>query len=239
MGDWPRSFHGRGGLLEITPRRTARTPRTTHPIVCTAVVAGAPRPHTSQRDFLPSLQREKPCGPKPGESGFAYLSTTITRLTLPLRSNPSCTRVPGRTRCGSIALPSLSKKRTFLPSIYDTGLVSGEDCTTIGEGGSTFLRPGLNAVTVPIQTAPVVICVGARCTWPVCLTTEVFATGCPNARGAIIAQARTIVIRLMGFPFIELTFPTVPTTQQELAFKVRLVAKVVIAHHSLNSPASS
>jgi hypothetical protein len=149
-----------------------------------------------------------PAASSPSEFSLAYsLSTTTTRLTLPLRSKPSCTRVPGRTSFGSIALPSLSTKRTFLPSIYDTGFVSGEDCTTIGEGGSTGLRPGLNAVTVPILTAPVVICVGARCTWPVCPTADVFATGaCPNARGAIIAQARTIVIRLMCFPFIELTF---------------------------------
>jgi hypothetical protein len=91
--------------------------------------------------------------------------------------------------------------------MYDTGLVSGEDCTTIGGRGSTFLRPGLNAVTVPTITAPVVICVGACCIWAVCSATEVLATGaCPNARGAIIAQARTITIRLMYFPFIELTF---------------------------------
>jgi hypothetical protein len=62
---------------------------------------------------------------------------------------------------------------------------------------------------------------------------------CANAKGAIIAQTSTAVIRLMGFPFIELTFPKVSTTQQELAFKVRLVAKVVIAHHSLKLPACS
>jgi hypothetical protein len=90
--------------------------------------------------------------------------------------------------------------------MYDTGLVLGEDSTTIGEAGSTFLRPGLKAVTDPTITAPVVICVGACCIMPVCLTTEVFATGCPNASGAIIAQTKTIVIRLMGVPFIELTF---------------------------------
>src|SRR5438874_2536801 len=65
-------------------------------------------------------------------------------------------------RLRSTALPSLPTKRTLLPSMYDTGLVSGEDSTTIGEGGSTGLRPGLNAVTVPTLTAPVVICVGAR-----------------------------------------------------------------------------
>jgi len=80
--------------------------------------------------------------------------------------------------------------------MYDTGLVSGEDSTTIGEGRSTFLRPGFNAVTDPILPAPLVICVGARFIMPVCLTTEVFATGCPNASGAIIAQTKTIVIRL-------------------------------------------
>jgi hypothetical protein len=39
--------------------------------------------------------------------------------------------------------------------------VSGEDCTTIGEGGSTGIKPALNALTVPTLTAPVVICVGA------------------------------------------------------------------------------
>src|SRR5215831_10315358 len=87
--------------------------------------------------------------------------------------------------------------------MYDTGSVSAEDCTTIGGRGSTFLRPGLNAVTVPTITAPVVIWC---CIWPVCSATEVFVTGaCPNARDAIIAQARTIIIRLMCFPFIELT----------------------------------
>src|SRR6516165_12726886 len=70
-----------------------------------------------------------------------------------------------------------------------------------------FLGRGLNAVTLPTITAPVVICVGACCIRAVCSATEVFATGaCPNARGAIIAQARTIIIRLMYFPFIELTF---------------------------------
>jgi hypothetical protein len=78
-------------------------------------------------------------------------------------------------------------------------LVSSEDCTTIGEGGSTGIKPALNAVTVPILTAPVVICVGALVVMPVCLTTEVFATGCANAKGAIIAQTRTRVVRLMEF----------------------------------------
>src|SRR5437773_12146391 len=73
-------------------------------------------------------------------SSAYYLSTTTTRLTLPLRSKPSCTRVPARTICRSTALPSLPTKRTLLPSMYDTGLVSGEDSTTIGEGGSKIGR---------------------------------------------------------------------------------------------------
>jgi hypothetical protein len=173
--------------------------------------AGSRSPKRSAIFFPP--RRGKPCGPKPSELGFAYSHlTTIMALTLPLRSKPSFTRVPGRTSCGANAPPSLSARNTLLASMYDTGLASGEDCTTIGEGGSTFPRPGLNAVTVPTITAPVVICVGACRNWPECSTTEVYATGevyltgCPNASGAIIAQARTLVIRLMCFPFTELAF---------------------------------
>jgi hypothetical protein len=85
--------------------------------------------------------------------------------------------------------------------------VSGEDCTTIGEGGSTGIKPGLNAITVPILTALVVICVVALCVMPEWSTTEVYATGCANAKGVIIAPTRTIIIRLMGVPFVESIFP--------------------------------
>ncbi len=60
------------------------------------------------------------------------------------------------------------------------------------------LWPALNAITVPIKTAPVVICVDAFCVMPVCSTPEVFATVCANAKGAIIVQTRIIVVRLMG-----------------------------------------
>src|SRR5215469_9746909 len=86
--------------------------------------------------------------------------------------------------------------------MYDTALVSGEDCTTIGEAGSTFLRPGLNALTVPTITEPVVICVGACRNCPECSTSEVLATGCPNAKGAIITQTRTTIIPLIRIPFL-------------------------------------
>src|SRR5437867_8952734 len=60
------------------------------------------------------------------------------------------------------------------------------------------LWPGLNAITVPILTAPVVICVGAFWIWPVCSTAEVFATVCANARGAIIAQTKPTMIRFIS-----------------------------------------
>src|ERR1700687_888663 len=60
------------------------------------------------------------------------------------------------------------------------------------------LWPGLNAVTVPVLTAPVVICVGAFWICPVCSTAEVFATVCPNARGAIIAQTKPTMIRFIS-----------------------------------------
>ena len=85
--------------------------------------------------------------------------------------------------------------------------MSGEDCTKIGEGGSKGIKPGSNAATVPILTALVVICVVALCVMPVWSATEVYATGCANAKGAIIAQTTTIVIRLMEVPFVELIFP--------------------------------
>src|ERR1043166_9827320 len=145
---------------------------------------------------LPSSQVDVPATLKLCRISFAYVfSTTVTRVTLPLRSKPSCTRVPGRTMCGSTALPDLSTNRTRLPSSYETGLVSGEDCTTMGEAGSMGLWPGLNAVTVPILTAPSVICVGAFCTWPVCPTPpELFATLCANAKGAMIAQTNATMI---------------------------------------------
>jgi hypothetical protein len=66
------------------------------------------------------------------------------------------------------------------------------------------LWPALNAVTVPILTAPVVICVGALCVMPVCPTPDVFATGCANVKGAIIAQIRATAVRLISsFPSID------------------------------------
>ena len=105
--------------------------------------------------------------------------------------------------------------------------MSGEDCTTIGEGGSTGIKPGSNAVTVPILTAPVVICVVALCVMPEWSTTEVYATGCANAKGAIIMQTRTIVIRLMGVPFVELLTVTVTVT---VVVKGRGDARVVADH---------
>ena len=87
-----------------------------------------------------------------------------------------------------------------MPSTYDIGLASGEDCTTSGEGGLVVVWPGVNAVTVPTATAPVVICVVAGviagCVVVVCRVFVVFV--CANAKGAIIAQTRIIVVRLMG-----------------------------------------
>ncbi len=68
--------------------------------------------------------------------------------------------------------------------------------------------PGVNAVTVPTATAPVVICVVAGviagCVVVTCRVLVVLV--CANAKGATIAQARTIVVRLMCPSFVELTF---------------------------------
>jgi len=66
-------------------------------------------------------------------------------------------------------------------------------------GGVVVIWPGVNAVTVPTVTAPVVICVVAGvikgCVVVVCRVLVVFV--CATAKGATIAQARTIVVRLM------------------------------------------
>jgi len=68
--------------------------------------------------------------------------------------------------------------------MYDTGLVSGEDCTTIGGRGSTFLRAGVERGYPPDDN-----CAGGDLRWRVLYSGGVFSNrsicygGLPERQG--------------------------------------------------------
>jgi hypothetical protein len=66
----------------------------------------------------------------------------------------------------------------------------------VGRGlGTTTVLPGVNEITVPIAIFELLICVVVR--WVVAACWVLVVLVCANAKGATIAQARTIVVRLM------------------------------------------